>query len=107
MIASSFIRAMLRSRCVFSITLAASATLMLDARMHARRDRRCRTAAATASSVSRRVAGDDLDDLGQRVLLVARIDALRASSRRRSRCFHFMPERARGSGMQTSSVAPG
>jgi hypothetical protein len=32
MIASSFIRAMLRSRWVFSITLAASATLMEDAR---------------------------------------------------------------------------
>ena len=32
MIASSFISAMLRSRCVFSITLAASATRMLDAR---------------------------------------------------------------------------
>ena len=31
MIASSFISAMLRSRCVFSITFAASATLMLDA----------------------------------------------------------------------------
>ena len=32
MIASSFISAMLRSRCVFSITFAASATLMLEAR---------------------------------------------------------------------------
>ena len=32
MIASSFISAMLRSRCVFSMTLAASATLMLGAR---------------------------------------------------------------------------
>ena len=32
MMASSFINAMLRSRWVFSITLAASATLMLDAR---------------------------------------------------------------------------
>ncbi len=32
MIASSFISAMLRSRCVFSMTLAASATLMEDAR---------------------------------------------------------------------------
>ncbi|MNR01999.1 hypothetical protein D3C85_1178360 [compost metagenome] len=32
MMASSFISAMFRSRCVFSITLAASATLMLDAR---------------------------------------------------------------------------
>ncbi|EXI73000.1 MAG: hypothetical protein AW07_02932 [Candidatus Accumulibacter sp. SK-11] len=31
MIASSFIRAMFRSRWVFSMTLAASATLMLDA----------------------------------------------------------------------------
>ena len=31
MIDSSFISAMLRSRCVFSITLAASATLMLAA----------------------------------------------------------------------------
>ncbi len=30
--ASSFISAMFRSRCVFSMTLAASATLMLDAR---------------------------------------------------------------------------
>ena len=30
--ASSFISAMLRSRCVFSITFAASATLMLRAR---------------------------------------------------------------------------
>jgi hypothetical protein len=31
MMASSFIKAMFRSRCVFSITLAASATLMLEA----------------------------------------------------------------------------
>ena len=33
--ASSFISAMLRSRCVFSITLAASATLMLRRPVHA------------------------------------------------------------------------
>ena len=32
MMASSFISAMLRSRCVFSMTFAASATLMLEAR---------------------------------------------------------------------------
>jgi hypothetical protein len=32
MIASSFISAMFKSRCVFSITLAASATLILEAR---------------------------------------------------------------------------
>ena len=38
MSASSFISAMLRSRCVFSITLAASATLMLERAVHAGRD---------------------------------------------------------------------
>ena len=51
MIASSFISAMLRSRCVFSITFAASATLMLE-RGARRPSRRCRTSAATCSSVS-------------------------------------------------------
>ena len=35
--ASSFMSAMLRSRCVFSITLAASATLMRRGPVHARR----------------------------------------------------------------------
>ena len=73
--ASSFISAMLRSRCVFSMTLAASATLMLEAR--------CTPAVTTIAvdlgdALERlgRVAGDDLHDARQRVLLVAGVDAL-------------------------------
>ena len=74
--ASSFISAMLRSRCVFSITLAASATLMLlarwtpavttaavDARRRARASPACRP--TTTFMILR-----------ERVLLVARVDAL-------------------------------
>ena len=75
MIASSFISAMLRSRWVFSMTLAASATLMLEARC---------TPAVTMLLVHRRdsleglrrVAGHHLDDLRERAFLVAGIDAL-------------------------------
>ena len=75
MSASSFISAMLRSRWVFSITLAASATLMLLAR--------CTPAVMTlpyssATLLERGgiVARHDLHDLGERALLVAGVDAL-------------------------------
>ncbi len=51
MIASSFINAMLRSRCVFSITLQASAALMLEQRCTPGLTMRSYSA-ATRSSVS-------------------------------------------------------
>jgi hypothetical protein len=53
-----------------------------------------------------RVAGDDLEDLGERVFLVAGVDALGAVADEEV----LLPLQARGAsstGMQTSSVAPG
>ena len=82
---SSLISAMLMSRCVFSMTLAASATLMLDAlcvpavmmlrveRVDVVGDLGCR-------------AGRDLQDRRQPMFLVARIDPLGAVARRKNPC---------------------
>ena len=57
MIASSFINAMFRSRCVFSMTLAASATLIDDALW---------TPAVTTELDKIRVAGEAVRGLGMR-----------------------------------------
>jgi hypothetical protein len=75
MIASSFIRAIFRSRWVFSMTLAASATLMLEAGINAGSDH---AAIHLSDSLQRfrGVTGNHLDDFRQRPLLVARIDPL-------------------------------
>ena len=66
--------AMLMSRCVFSMTFAASATLMEGA-VNPRGDDGVRNA---REALERSVvfAGDDLCDLLERVLFVARVDAL-------------------------------
>ena len=74
--ASSFISAMLRSRCVFSMTFAASATLIDDARCTPAVDDRAVERRRRVRSVSGVLAGDDLHDLLERVLLVARVDPL-------------------------------
>ena len=77
MIASSFIKAMFRSRCVFSITLHASAAMMLL--------QRCTPGStivvveiARPCRASPGYPGDHLDDIGQPVLAVPRVDAFRA-----------------------------
>ncbi len=79
--ASSFIRAMFRSRWVFSMTLAASATLIDAARCTPGGDDR---AVDGGHDVQRRgvLAGDDLHDRREGVLLVAGVDALGAVAER-------------------------
>jgi hypothetical protein len=72
---SSLTSAMFRSRWVFSITLAASATLIEAGAVHPGRDH----AAVDLGHLVQRgrgVARDHLGDLGQRVHLVGRVDAL-------------------------------
>ena len=73
---SSFISAMLRSRWVFSMTLAASATLIDDARWMPALTTEPYTLCDDIEG-ARVLAGDDLGDGLKPVLLVARIDALR------------------------------
>ena len=73
---SSFMKAMLRSRCVFSITFAASATLIEGARWMPAVDHGA-VDAATMSSGRLVLPGDHLRDRLEAVQPVARIDALR------------------------------
>ena len=75
MIASSFMSAMFKSRCVFSITLLASAALMLEQRCTPGCTMRSYSA-ATFSKVSP-VSPDHLYHVRQHVFTIARVDAFR------------------------------
>jgi hypothetical protein len=97
---------MLTSRWVFSITLAASATLMLLA-LWVPAVMIWRRAASTSLGHLGRGAGGDLLDGGDAVFLVARVDALGAVAGRRSRRLNLRPENFSSTGTQSSSVAPG
>ena len=77
MSASSLMRAMLTSRCVFSMTLAASATRMLEALWVPAVTIEPYSGRRTPQT-SRCRAGGHLADGGEAMLLVARVDPLRA-----------------------------
>ncbi len=105
MVASSFMSAMLRSRCVFSMTLAASATLMLGAWWMPA----CTTAPYAAATRARDSGVSPETTLVMLSRRCSRSPGLMRSGEypRLKSTPASRPEPASRMGPQTSSVAPG